>query len=101
MEKNINKITGKKIKPETAWINKDGKEFKIQDINDEYLFNICYFMCDGGGYAWFLNLNRMDVLFEEALRRLDKHPEKESLRPLFTNGTTKAIEAFSFIGKKL
>ena len=63
MKKNINQITGKKIHRETAWIDKNGKEFKIKDIDNNYLFNICKFMASGGGWIWFLTQKRKNLIF--------------------------------------
>ena len=76
MKKNINKITNKKIHRKTAWIDKNGKEFKIEELNDSYLFNICKFMADGGGWTWFLTNERKDQIFIAARSRFITDPEK-------------------------
>jgi hypothetical protein len=76
MKKNINQITGKKIHRETAWIDKNGKEFKIKDIDNNYLFNICKFMASGGGWIWFLTQKRKNLIFIEARRRFKNDKNK-------------------------
>lgn len=76
MKKNINKITGKKIHRKTAWIDRNGKEFKIEDIDDSYLFNICKFMATGGGWSWFLTQKRKDQIFIAARSRFLTDPER-------------------------
>ena len=76
MKKNINKITGKKIHRKTAWIDKKGKEFKIEELNDSYLFNICKFMANGGGWSWFLTQKRKNQIFIAARSRFLTDPER-------------------------
>lgn len=76
MKKNINKVTGKKIHRKTAWIDKNGKEFKIEEIDSDYLFNICKFMANGGGWSWFLTRKRKDLIFIIARDRFADNPDK-------------------------
>lgn len=58
---------------EVAWIDKEGKEYRMRDIQDSHLLNILRFVCRGKGHSWFLTESKIRSLFEEADRRGLKH----------------------------
>ena len=97
MKKNINKVTGKKIHRKTAWIDKNGKEFKIEDIDNDYLFNICKFMANGGGWSWFLTQKRKDLIFITARERFIEDPDKVTKIIQFDDAADRALLLFDKI----
>jgi hypothetical protein len=96
MIKDYNEITNHLISKDTDWIDSQGKEFKLKEINNEYLFNICEFLSNGGGWFFFLTLSRVDKIFEEALRRFSKDPIKIEKIKKYRNT---AILTLNFMGK--
>ena len=52
------------------WIDVNKKCFKKEEIDDDYLKHIIYFMSDAGGWAPFIsNKKRINRIFQEAYRR--------------------------------
>lgn len=52
-----------------AWVDRDYKYYRMDEISDRYLLNILKFLCRGGGYLSFLSQERIVNLFRESDRR--------------------------------
>lgn len=61
------------VEEESAWMNVNYDEFKMNEIDDKYLINILSFLCRGGGFTDFLTDEKIEALFEEANKRGMKH----------------------------
>lgn len=61
---------------ETVWVDINGKEYSIEEINDRYLLNILKFISRGGGYTYFMSDEMITKLYKEANRRKLKHSLK-------------------------
>jgi hypothetical protein len=61
---------------EIAWIDRNYKEYSMDEILDSHLLNILRFMCKGGGYSYFLTTEKIINLFDEANKRNLKHSNK-------------------------
>lgn len=56
-----------------AWIDRFYKNYQMDEISDSHLLNILGFMCNGGGHAHFLTVEKIKNLFDEADRRNLRH----------------------------
>jgi hypothetical protein len=61
---------------ETVWVDINGKEDAIEEIDDRYLLNILKFISRGGGYTCFMSDEIITKLYKEADRRKLKHSLK-------------------------
>lgn len=61
------------MRTERAWIDREGKSYTMDEISNKHLLNILRFMCNGGGYTYFLSKERIKDLFNEADRRRLTH----------------------------
>lgn len=52
-----------------AWIDAHGIEYRMDDIDNEYLINILGFVCRGGGYAHVVTVENVINLFRESYKR--------------------------------
>lgn len=64
-----NEITGLEVAKDTIWIDKYGKEFTIDEMDNEYVYNVCFFMVTGGGWSWFLTEKNINRFYDAALER--------------------------------
>lgn len=61
------------LEDDFVWKDAKGILYRLEDINDTYLYNILRFMSNGGGYAFFLDKSKIRKLFNEAERRGIEH----------------------------
>lgn len=57
----------------TAWVDRQLKRYKMEDIKDSHLLNILRYMCKGGGYVDYMSFEIIENLFAEADKRGLKH----------------------------
>jgi hypothetical protein len=65
-----NPITGRFMKKDIAWVDRYGKELRLQDISDDYLFKIMVCIPQDIGYECILsNRQKISAIYEEAYKR--------------------------------
>lgn len=53
----------------TFWIDKNNKKHSREDVTDNHLLNIIDHLAKGGGWMHFLNEDKIDDIYDEALAR--------------------------------
>lgn len=56
-----------------VWQDINYRKYKLQEIDDRYLYNILKFISNGGGNIEFLDDAKIETLFNEAQKRKIKH----------------------------
>ena len=57
------------MKKDYVWQDVNGNKYELKDIDDKYLLNILRFIKNGGGYIAFLDDEKIEKLYNEAIRR--------------------------------
>ena len=68
-----------------AWIDKNRKEYRLNEITDSHLLNLLTYVYKGGGWDSFVNLESMERLYDESLKRklnyhIGKYTYMENIR---------------------
>ena len=57
------------MRKDYVWKDIKGNKYELKDIDDKYLLNILKFIKNGGGYVSFLDDEKIEKLYEEAIIR--------------------------------
>jgi hypothetical protein len=80
-----NPITKKRIQPETDWIDITGKELKFSEMDDKYVFDLCYFLSNGGEWDCERTADVINDVFCEAMKRSLFLKSSDKWSDLYTN----------------
>ncbi len=57
------------MKQKVFWINADKEMLTADEVDNDYLKHIMYFVADGCGWKWFVDKDVINNIFEEAYKR--------------------------------